>query len=62
MSRQILKISPNLAQSNIQGLKSKRLLVKNEIRPEMLKGLDGEVVRWLTSVCGNLEKKQKTGR
>ena len=38
---------------------------KDEIRPEMLKVMNGEGVRWLTRVCSvarKLKKHQKTGR
>ena len=47
-------------------LKSGKAAGEDESRPEMLKVLNGEGIRWLTRVCvrqrGNLEKHQKTGR
>ena len=35
----------------IRGLKSEKTAGEDEIRPEMMKILNGEIVRWLTRVC-----------
>ena len=46
----------------IQGLKSGKAADENEIRPEMLKALNGEGVRWLTRVCQAAWKLGKTSK
>ena len=48
----------------IRGLKSEKYTAEDKIRPEILKALNEEGIRWLTRVCqvANLEKHQKTGR
>ena len=37
--------------ADIQGLKSGKVAGNDEIRPKMLKALNGEELGWLTSVC-----------
>ena len=46
----------------MRGMKSGKAAGENEIRPEMLKALTGEWVRWLTRVCQVTRKLEKISK